>query len=62
MWPKKNKLAEKKNLTGKNSIPNLLRFVKFNINPSFKTRRLLSSRVLPVEVMSAIISEDPIKG
>ena len=36
--------------------------VDFNINPSFKTLRLLSCNVLPVEVISVIISDDPIKG
>ena len=36
--------------------------VEFRICPSLSTLRLLSSKVLPVEVMSVIISEDPIKG
>ena len=36
--------------------------VDFKINPSFKTLKLLSSKVLPVEVISVIISEDPING
>ena len=34
----------------------------FNINPSFKTLRLLSRNVFPVDVISVIISDDPIKG
>ena len=36
--------------------------VDFKIKPSFRTLRLLSSKVLPVEVISVIISEDPING
>ena len=36
--------------------------VDFKINPSFKILRLLSLKVLPVEVISVIISEEPIKG
>ena len=35
---------------------------EFKINPSFKTLRLLSFKVFPVEVISVIISEEPIKG
>ena len=36
--------------------------VDLNINPSFKTLRLLSCNVFPVDVISVTISEDPIKG
>ena len=36
--------------------------VDFKINPSFKTLKLLSSNVFPVEVISVIISDDPING
>ena len=36
--------------------------VEPKINPSFKTLKLLSAKVFPVEVISVIISEDPIKG
>ena len=36
--------------------------VELKINPSFKTLKLLSPKVLPVEVISVIISEEPIKG
>ena len=36
--------------------------VDLSINPSFKTLKLLSAKVLPVDVMSAIISDEPIKG
>ena len=32
--------------------------VEFKINPSFKTLKLLSAKVLPVEVISVIISEE----
>ena len=34
----------------------------FKIKPSFKILRLLSFKVFPVEVISVIISEEPIKG
>jgi len=34
----------------------------FKINPSLRTLRLLSFKVLPVEVISVIISDDPTKG
>ena len=36
--------------------------VELKINPSFKTLKLLSTKVLPVEVISVIISEEPMKG
>ena len=36
--------------------------VELKINPSFNTLKLLSTKVLPVEVISVIISEEPIKG
>ena len=36
--------------------------VEFKINPSLSTLKLLSAKVLPVEVISVIISEDPING
>ena len=36
--------------------------VDCKINPSFKTLKLLSSKVLPVEVISVIISDEPING
>ena len=36
--------------------------VDLNTNPSFKILKLLSSKVLPVEVISVITSDDPIKG
>ena len=36
--------------------------VELKINPSFKILKLLSSNVFPVEVISVIISEEPIKG
>ena len=36
--------------------------VEVNIKPSFKTLKLLSANVFPVDVISVIISEDPIKG
>ena len=35
---------------------------EFKMNPSFKTLRLLSFKVFPVEVISVIISDDPING
>ena len=34
----------------------------FRISPSFKTLKLLSAKVFPVEVISVIISEEPING
>ena len=34
----------------------------FKIKPSFKILRLLSFKVLPVEVISVIISDEPING
>mgnify|MGYP000211432346 CR=1 FL=1 len=34
----------------------------FNISPSFKIRRLLAFKVSPVDVISVIISLDPVKG
>ena len=34
----------------------------FNIKPSFSTLRLLALRVSPVEVISVIISDEPVKG
>jgi len=37
-------------------------FAERIINPSFKTLRLLSCNVFPVDVISVIISDDPIKG
>ena len=36
--------------------------VELKINPSFNTLKLLSTKVLPVELISEIISEEPIKG
>ena len=36
--------------------------VEFKIFPSLSTLRLLSAKVFPVDVISVIISEDPIKG
>ena len=36
--------------------------LEFNIIPSFKTLKLLSLNVLPVDVMSTIISDEPING
>ena len=35
---------------------------ELNINPSFNTLKLLSAKVLPLEVMYMIISEEPING
>ena len=35
---------------------------EFKIHPSLRTLRLLSFRVFPVEVISVIISEDPMNG
>ena len=34
----------------------------FNISPSFNIRKLLAFKVSPVEVISEIISEEPVKG
>ena len=34
----------------------------FKISPSFKTLKLLAFKVSPVEVMSVIISDEPVKG
>ena len=36
--------------------------LELSINPSLRTLRLLSAKVFPVDVISVIISEDPIKG
>ena len=36
--------------------------VDFKINPSFRTLRLLSAKVFPVDEISVIISEEPMKG
>ena len=36
--------------------------LELSINPSLRTRRLLSAKVFPVDVISVIISEEPIKG
>lgn len=33
-----------------------------SINPSLRTLKLLSAKVFPVDVISVIISEEPIKG
>ena len=35
---------------------------EFKIHPSLRTLRLLSFKVFPVEVISVIISDDPING
>ena len=35
---------------------------ELSINPSLSTLKLLSAKVLPVEVISVIISEEPING
>ena len=35
---------------------------EFKINPSFRILKLLSFKVFPVEVISVIISDDPING
>ena len=34
----------------------------FNISPSFKTLKLLAFKVSPLDVISTIISEEPVKG
>ena len=35
---------------------------EFSITPSFKPLKLLSAKVLPVEVISVMISDEPING